>query len=112
MRLALYMLSNLYPLATALPRPDLERRLAQYLIFRAFTQRERSKLGQVLLDLGNTWPRPVGAEQRFVRDLFQPRKILQKRFGRDAADVQIDVAVSAHQKEGSVHPQRTPAVRQ
>src|ERR1035437_2678931 len=99
-------------LATSSDWPDFERRLAQYLFFRAFAQRERAKLSQVLLDLRNSGPRPVGAEQRLVCDFFQPRKIFQERFGRDAADVQIDVAVSAHQKEGSVHPQRTPAVRQ
>jgi len=47
-----------------------------------------------------------------VGDLIKPRKILQQRFRRDAADVEIDVRVPPEEKKRSVHPERAAAVRQ
>ena len=50
---------------------------------------------QIALDVGHAGPRPVSAEQGLVRDLFQAREIFQQQFGRDAADIEIDIGMAA-----------------
>ena len=67
---------------------------------------------EILLDVWNTRARPIGAKQRFVGNLLEPRKILQQRLRRNAADVEIDVGMPPDEKKRSVHPERPPAVCQ
>src|SRR5262249_10512773 len=51
------------------------------------------------------------AEERFGRDLFEARKVLQQDFGRNAADIEVHVAMAAEQEEGRLHPDGPAAVR-
>src|SRR5271165_891315 len=95
-----------------LSRPNFQCGSAENLLLGAFAQRQGAKLHQVLLDLGHARAGPVSAEQSLVCDLFQPWKIPQQRLGWNAADVEIDIAVSSHQEKCGVHPQRSPAMRQ
>src|SRR5262249_31093903 len=82
-----------------LSRPHLQRRLAQSLFLHGFRQRKRPELLQVLLDRGDAGTGKVRAKERFVRDLFQARKIFEQHFGRNAADVQMHVAMPPQQEE-------------
>src|SRR5665811_1748321 len=93
-------------------RPNRQGGLRQNLLLNGFAERERPKFVEILLDVGYARPRPVRAEERFVRDLFKAREVFQQRLGRDAADVEIYVWMPPHEEECGLHPQRTPTVRQ
>src|SRR5208282_600810 len=56
-------------------RPERGRRLAQNLLSHLFADGQRLKFRKILPDVGNAGARPVGAKQRLVRDLIEPRKI-------------------------------------
>ena len=75
-------------------------------------KRQRTKFLEVLLDVGDAGAGPIRAEQRLLRDLFQAREIFQQRLRRDAADVEINIGMSPHEKERRVHPERAAAVGQ
>src|SRR5271165_6366 len=93
-------------------RPERGRRLAQNLLPHLFTHGQSLELLQIPLNVRNAWTRPVGAKQRLVRNLIQPRKILQQHLRRDAADIEMYIRMSPYEKKRGVHPQRTPAVGQ
>ena len=74
--------------------------------------RQRLKFIEVTLDVLDAGARPVSAKQRLVSDLIQPREILQQSFGRNPADVQIDIGVTPQKKESRIHPQWAAAMGQ
>ena len=57
---------------------------------------------------------PEKAAQRLadMRDFFQARKILQQSFWWDAADIEINIRVAAHEEERRLHPEWAATVRQ
>src|SRR5208282_1709007 len=83
---------------------------AENLLLDFFFQLESAKIIQILFDVGNAGAGPVRAEQGFVGDFLHAREIFQQVFWGDAADVEINIRVSAEQKESGVHPEWAAAV--
>src|SRR6476469_6284050 len=98
--------------ATRSCRPDAPRRFSKYLLFDSVAQRQGAKSIQVLLDIGHSRAGPIRAEQGLASDFFQARKIFEQRLGRNAADVEINIGMAAHQEERRVHPERTAPMGQ
>src|SRR5581483_7174128 len=91
-------------------RPDVERVGLEDLTLDRIGKTESAEVVEVLLDVGNAGPGPVRAEESLCRDLLEAGKIFEESLGRDAADVEINVAVAADEEKRGVHPQGAAAV--
>src|SRR5208282_2831133 len=91
-------------------RPDDQCSLLKNLALALLWQRQCPESIQCFFEVARTRTRPVAAEQCFVRDLRQTRKVLEQLPGWNAADVQVHIGMTAYQEEGGVHPERAPAM--
>src|SRR5712692_10543507 len=87
-------------------RPDGKRGLAENATLCLRRQRQCPERIERFLDAVHAWAGPVAAVKRLVCDLRQAREVLEQLCRRNAADVQVNIGMAAHQEEGSVHPQR------
>src|SRR5271157_243923 len=105
-------------------RPDSKRHLAENALLclrrqwqcpegvERFLQWQCPEGVERFLDVAHAWAGPVAAEERFVGDLLQTRKVLEQVRRRNAADVHVNIGMAAYQEEGSVHPERPASMCQ
>lgn len=96
--------------ASRLGGPEGGGGIPENLLTHIFGDGEGFEIFDVLGYVGDAGAGPVCAEESFVGDLGEAREIFEELFGRDAADVEIDIFVAAEEEEGGVHPEGTAAV--
>src|SRR5439155_21401227 len=87
-------------------RPDSKRGLAENVPLCLRWQRQCPERVQRFFNVAHPRSRPVATEQRLVRDLWQARKVLEQVRRGNAADVEINIGMAAHEEGGGVQPER------
>ena len=100
-----------FKVATLL-RPDPQSGTGQYLLPCFLAQGQSHKVIEICLDVGNSRPGPVRAEEGLVGDFFQSWKVLEQGFGWYATDVQKYIGMPSQKEECGVHPERPAPVRE
>ena len=73
---------------------------------------ERAKVVDVLLHRDHAGRRPVGPPQRFVREIGEPRHVLQQRLRRNARQLEVNVAMPPRQEDRGLAVERPAGVRE